>query len=168
MRSFPPGVLVGILAALGGLGCGRQAPPPPQRPAAPSPAPVVTSASAETAGQARPALPAPRTDTSSRPPSLATVANSSAWVGKRLRLTGWCVGPWIALAPGGAPRSKSDWVLTDDTTRLYVVGTVPHDCPVNRRSSARVTIEVVVAEDTVPLVLQGPRTPRRYLMTVGH
>lgn len=163
-----PRTLLGVLTVFAGDGCRRQGPPPPQQPSAVSPAPVVTSAPTDSVRQTRPALPAPRTDTLGRPSSLAVVAGSSAWVGKRLRLTGWCIGPWIALAPGSAPRSKSDWVLTDDTTSLYVVGTVPHNCPVNGRSSAPVTIEVVVAEDTVPLVLQGPPTARRFLMTVDH
>ena len=172
MRRVGLGALITILALVG-PGCRRQAPQPTAQPPTMIPGTTgVQAARAESEAGRQPAarqqLPVPRADTMGRMPSLAAIAGSSTWVGRRVRLDGWCIGAWVALAPGGAPRSKSDWVLTDDTTRLYVVGAIPHDCPASGRSSMPVTIDAVVFEDTVALVLSGPPSPRRFLVRVGY
>ena len=96
--------------------------------------------------------------------TVAEIAGSSALVGKRVRVTGRCMGYSTPLAVGPPPRTRSDWQLADGGVAIYVVGTFPPGCSPTTGSSEPVTIIGVVAEDTIPARLERPARARRFMV----
>ncbi|HKA58319.1 MAG TPA: hypothetical protein VKD28_06870 [Gemmatimonadales bacterium] len=96
--------------------------------------------------------------------TVAEIAASGALVGKRVRVTGKCMGYSTPLAVGPPPRTRSDWQLADGSMAIYVVGTFPPGCSPTTGSSEPVTIIGVVTEDTIPARLGGPARPRRFMV----
>jgi hypothetical protein len=96
--------------------------------------------------------------------SIASVIGSHALVGRRVRVSGRCLGyGGGTMALGGPPRTRSDWQLGDATAAIYVVGPRPNDCDRAAGSPRVIVVRGVVAEDTVRM-LSGARLPRRYLV----
>ena len=96
--------------------------------------------------------------------TVAEIAGSSALVGKRVRVTGRCMGYSTPLAVGPPPRTRSDWQLADGGMAIYVVGTFPPGCSPTTGSSEPVTIIGLVAEDTIPARLERPARARRFMV----
>ena len=99
--------------------------------------------------------------------SLATVQailSSDTLIGRRVRVTGRCVGYGRIVAVGGPPRTRSDWQLEDGGSAIYVTGSLPAGCDALQGSEQRTTIIVTVAEDTLPARGERPATSRRYLI----
>src|SRR5262245_57938622 len=60
--------------------------------------------------------------------TIGEIRSSRELVGRVVRVTGRCLA-WPGLRPiGPPPRTRSDWQLTDDTTAIYVSGSVPKAC----------------------------------------
>ncbi|HJS44449.1 MAG TPA: hypothetical protein VJ755_13345 [Gemmatimonadales bacterium] len=96
--------------------------------------------------------------------TVAEIAASNALVGKRVRVTGRCMGYSTPLAVGPPPQTRSDWQLADGGTAIYVVGTFPPGCSPTTGSSEPVTIIGVVTEDTLPARMERPARARRYMV----
>lgn len=96
--------------------------------------------------------------------TVAEIAGSGALVGKRVRVTGRCMGYSKPLAVGPPPRTRSDWQLADGSTAIYVVGTFPPGCSPTTGSSEPVTIIGVVTEDTLPALMDRPARARRFMV----
>jgi len=101
-----------------------------------------------------------------QPVTVKELLASSALVGRRVRVVGRCLGYSAAVAPGGPPRTRSDWQLEDNGVAIYVTGQLPSGCSATEGSKERPTILAIVAEDTLPARGDRPPTPRRYLVRV--
>jgi len=95
---------------------------------------------------------------------LREILASSALVGRRVHVTGRCLGYSNPLAVGGPPRTRSDWQLEVDGVAIYVTGPLPEGCTATKSSNELTTIVALVAEDTLPARGNRPATPRRYLV----
>ncbi|HEU4628650.1 MAG TPA: hypothetical protein VFS08_02865 [Gemmatimonadaceae bacterium] len=150
----------------------------PATPAAPAPVAAVPTPSPSSA--AAPTAPV-ASDTTGRAPvhagaapdtgtataSVRELLDSSALVGRVVRVTGLCLGYGRPTAAGPQPRTRSDWQLQADGATIWVTGRRPPDCSATEGATAETTIEARVAEDTLPsLGGSGGRT-RRYLVRVG-
>lgn len=97
-------------------------------------------------------------------PTVREILETDTHVGRRVRVTGRCLGYSGSVAVGGPPVSRSDWELEADGVAIYVTGPLPEGCSATTGSTALVTITAVVAEDTLPALGRRPPSVRRYLV----
>jgi hypothetical protein len=97
------------------------------------------------------------------PTSVRALLTSASLVGKRVRVTGRCLGYGTLRAMGGAPRTRSDWQLEADSMAIWVTGPLPVGCSATAGATESSTLTALVAEDTVR-GLGGPGRARRYLV----
>jgi hypothetical protein len=98
--------------------------------------------------------------------SLREVLNSRALVGSRVRVTGRCLAPLGAQPLGQPPRPWNEWQLEADGVAMFVIGPMPGLCLIPG-SPVTLTIDVLVAEDTLPAIGDLPGAPRRFLVLLG-
>lgn len=107
----------------------------------------------------------PRGDTAAgQPATVQEIVVSEELVGKRVRVTGRCLGYSTPVTVGSPPRTRSDWQLEADGFAVYVTGPLPTGCSVTEGSKEVTTILALVVEDTLPARGERPATPRRYLV----
>lgn len=99
-------------------------------------------------------------------PTITEVLNSDAYVGKRIRVTGRCLGYAAAIAVGPPPLTRSDWQFEQDGVAIFVSGPLPQGCSATRGASEPTTILALVAEDTLRALGNKPGTRRRYLLRI--
>ena len=92
--------------------------------------------------------------------TIGEIVSSRELVGRVVRVTGRCLDVRNLRPIGPPPRTRGDWQLADDSTAVYVTGTVPAACS----NQSLVTIVAQVAEDTVQRRDVPGGTPRRYLV----
>ncbi len=98
--------------------------------------------------------------------SIREIVSSEAWVGRRVVVTGRCLGYAASVAVGGPPVTRSDWQLEEDELAIFVSGSLPVGCSATGGSEGQTTITAVVQQDTLRMGdLSG--TTRRYLVRVG-
>ncbi|MGH7694655.1 MAG: hypothetical protein ACRENH_06725 [Gemmatimonadaceae bacterium] len=96
-------------------------------------------------------------------PGLRDVLLSGALVGRRVHVTGRCVGPRNRML--GQPPRPNPWQLEADGVAIYVVGAKPSECLAGRNHI--LSVMATVAEDTLPAIGDLPPAPRRYLKQIG-
>lgn len=117
------------------------------------------------AGSARPVA-APRPSEVEQSPTIREILASSALVGRRVHVTGRCLGYGRAVAVGRPPRTRSDWQLEAEGVAIYVTGPLPAGCSATEGSNQPTTILAHVAEDTLPARGDRAAAARRYLVRV--
>jgi hypothetical protein len=98
--------------------------------------------------------------------SLREVLSSRALVGNRVRVTGRCLAPIGPQPLGQPPRPWNEWQLEADGVAMFVIGPMPGACLVPGERVI-LTIEALVAEDTLPAIGNLPGAPRRFLVLLG-
>ena len=81
--------------------------------------------------------------------SVTAVRNRQVPEGHMVIVDGSCLGTSSTRAPGAPPRTRSDWILADDSTAVYVVGALPIGCAPLGGQPVPATIVARVALDTV-------------------
>ena len=116
-------------------------------------------------GESRPIV-APRRQLEEAMPTVTVreVLDSNALVGRRVWITGRCLGYSATEAVGGPPLTRSDWQFEDGGRAIYVSGRLPEGCSSTEGSTKRTVILALVAQDTLPSLGNRPATPRRYLL----
>lgn len=97
--------------------------------------------------------------------SIRDIVASRALVGRRVQVTGRCLGPGSEHALGQPPRSRHEWQLESDGVAVFVIGPPPRGCSGSAMRS--LTITALVAEDTLPPIGDLPPAPRRFLVFAG-
>ena len=109
------------------------------------------------------ALPAPNV-------AVRELVASGAYVGKRVHVTGRCLGYSSAGSLGPPPLTRSDWQLQSSGASIFVSGPLPTGCSATDAGSGTgatpVTILARVAEDTLPSLGKQRGAPRRYLVLI--
>lgn len=95
--------------------------------------------------------------------SLREVLGSRALVGSRVRVTGRCLAPVGAQPLGQPPRPWNEWQLEADGVAMFVIGPMPGACLIPGQEVV-LTIDALVAEDTLPAIGDLPGAPRRFLV----
>lgn len=100
---------------------------------------------------------------------VADILGSSALVGRRVQVTGTCLGyrvPPVAVGP--PPSTRSDWQLESGGVAIYVVGQLPAGCSPTAGSTSTTTIIGTVREDVLPGLGTNPPRARRFMEREGH
>ena len=109
------------------------------------------------------ALPAPNV-------AVRELVASGAYVGKRVHVTGRCLGYSSAGSLGPPPLTRSDWQLQSSGASIFVSGPLPTGCSATDAGTGTgatpVTILARVAEDTLPSLGKQRGAPRRYLVLI--
>jgi hypothetical protein len=98
--------------------------------------------------------------------TIRDVLGGDVTVGQQVSVTGRCLPRSALRAVGGPPVTLSDWQLGEGNIAIYVTGSRPGGCSAMEGSTGPITIEAVVAQDTLPALGNRPATPRRYLVRV--
>jgi len=182
--------VIGVMAVLLNLACGRQAPPggESERSSSPEsehgehPVPTATETTAidnataadttkRERGQLRPGAPAradrkPMAVPGEQEPVTLTVkevTNSSWQAGGLVSVRGTCLRRGAGQAVGAPPLTRSDWELGEDSVAVWVSGPRPPDCTAETGATVSMTVDGVVALDTLR-TMDGDRLPRVYLV----
>jgi len=100
------------------------------------------------------------------PATIRDALTSPLLAGRTVRVTGFCSGYPADVVPGAPPLTRSDWILEDGDSAIYVSGAYPPGCSPTARSEKPVTIDAIVVEDSVA-TLGGARSVRRYLARIA-
>ncbi|HXE58532.1 MAG TPA: hypothetical protein VNK43_11080, partial [Gemmatimonadales bacterium] len=99
------------------------------------------------------------------PATVRELIQSSRLVGRRVMVTGRCLGYRVPpVAVGAPPRTRSDWQLEDGGIAIYVTGPLPAGCSATAGSPKVDTLVALVSEDTLPSLAGRPAATRRYLV----
>lgn len=91
-------------------------------------------------------LPVP-TDTTRA--TVSAISRGQVAEGRIVSVNGSCLGVSSPRAPGAPPRTRSDWILADDSAAVYVVGALPTGCAPLGGPPVAATVVARVALDTV-------------------
>lgn len=82
--------------------------------------------------------------------SISAIRNMGvATTSRMVSVDGSCLGTSSPRAPGPPPRTRSDWILADDSGAVYVVGALPSGCAPLGGQPVWATVVAMVAFDTV-------------------
>lgn len=99
--------------------------------------------------------------------SLREIVTTSMLVGRRVRVSGHCAPRARTDVLSPSPHLQGAWLLEADGVLVFVTGPEPRGCTATGKIIA-LTITAIVAEDTLPPILDLPGAPRRYLVRVDH
>lgn len=119
----------------------------------------------------RPILPPsiPGRDTVLLTVQVTDILGSSTLVGRRVQVTGTCLGYRVpSVAVGPPPRTRSDWQLESGGVAIYVVGQLPPGCSATEGSTSPTMIIGTVREDTLQGLGPNPPRARRFMEREGH
>ena len=93
------------------------------------------------------------------------VLTRSNLVGRRVAITGRCLGYTVpTIAQGSPPVTRSDWQLEDGGEAVWVTGPLPEGCSATTAAPGPSSITATVAQDTLPALGGQNGTPRQYLV----
>lgn len=97
---------------------------------------------------------------------IADLLDAPDLVGKRVQVTGMCLGYGSEHMPGPPPRTRSDWALEDDGAIIYVTGPFPAGCSGLEPGVDPVLFTAEVAVDTVTSYADNSKSARYFLVLI--